>query len=168
MWSNKIAETGREIYNTLNSKEYEGNADLLIQKKIDLITPIAENMQRNVTQDPSLVHLPDNLQELIDSVGSDIWNLGGHLDINKDTLHGVKYFDIILLLIYESFNPSIDRCFSILGCLINLLSSSISTNVLGVAKKCRNFAETILNRLLTIDRDCELDKGNKNLVDEYK
>lgn len=105
MWSNKIAETGREIYNTLNSKEYEGNADLLIQKKIDLITPIAENMQRNVTQDPSLVHLPDNLQELIDSVGSDIWNLGGHLDINKDTLHGVKYFAIILLLIYESFNP---------------------------------------------------------------
>jgi len=167
VWSNKIAETGREIYNTLNSKEYEGNADLLIQKKIDLITPIAENMQRNVTQDPSLVHLPDNLQELIDSVGSDIWNLGGHLDINKDTLHGVKYFAIILLLIYESFNPSIDRCFSILGCLINLLSSSISTNVLGVAKKCRNFAETILNRLLTIDRDCELDKGNKNLVDEY-
>lgn len=151
----------------MNSKEYEGNADLLVQKKIDLIVPIAENMQRNVTQDPSLVQLPNNLQELIDSVGSDIWNLGGQLNVNKETLHRVKYFAVTLLLIYESFNPSIEHCFSILNCLINLLSSSISTNVLGVAKKCQNFAETILNKLLEIDRDCELDKGSKNLIDDY-
>ncbi|KAG5417432.1 SPO22 [Candida metapsilosis] len=162
-----LIKTGREIYNTLNSKEYEGNTDLLLQKKIDLIVPIAENMQRNVVQDPSLVQLPTNLQESIDSVGSDIWNLGGQLNINKETLHGVKYFAIILLIIYDSFNPSIDRSFSILSCLISLLSSCISTNILGVAKKCQNFAETILNKLLTIDRDCELDRSNKNLINDY-
>ncbi|KAI5958414.1 SPO22 [Candida margitis] len=162
-----LIKTGREIYSSLNSKEYEGNADLLVQKKIDLIIPIAENMQRNVTQDPSLVQLPTNLQESIDSAGSDIWNLGGQLNVNKETLHGVKYFAIVLLLIYESFNPSIDRSLSVLSCLINLLSSSISTNVLGVAKKCQNFAETILNKLLTIDRDCNLDKDNKSLIDDY-
>ncbi|KAI5958102.1 SPO22 [Candida theae] len=162
-----LIKTGREIYNTLQSKEYEGNADLLLQKKIDLIVPIAENMQRNIAQDPSLVQLPVNLQESIDSVGSDIWNLGCQLNVNKETLHGVKYFAIVLIIIYDSFNPSVERSFSILECLIRLLSSSINATILGVAKKCQNFAETFLNKLLTIDKECDLSKSDKSLIADH-
>ncbi|KAI5951682.1 SPO22 [Candida jiufengensis] len=165
--SNIQGKTAKEIYNTLSSKQYEGNTDLLIQKKIDLILPIAENICGTIDSDPLLIQLPTDLQESLDSIATKIWNISGSITLDIETSQEIQLFAITILIVYEKLNPNITRCFTIINCLIKLFATSVqntnnSINI--VAKKSQNHLENILNKLLV---ENGFNDSQKLLLDEY-
>ncbi|RLV90782.1 Sporulation-specific protein [Spathaspora sp. JA1] len=153
-------KTSNQICEVLAEKEANFSQ---VQSQIDIVLPLAESMYRNVDSSIQRVQLPTELQESLEAWATEMWNKCGSFTIsslstnNLDTIYNAKLLSIVLLLIYELLNPSIDRSFRNTSCLVELLTMCVSKELKSVAKKCQFYGETVIAKLNKLNIEIKFD-----------
>lgn len=144
----------------------ENDQALKLNTILDVVLPLVATIYRNMESSLEVIEIPHSLQESLEFSATELWNFTSSFASHLDAIYKVKLYSILLLIVYETLNPNVDRCLINVSCLLNLYSSSITNGIKDVSDKCNIYLEPTIGRIMKIDKDMPLNDQKQQLLNE--
>ena len=145
----------------------ENDQALKLNTILDVVLPLVATIYRNMESSLEIIQIPTSLQESLEFSGTELWNSTSSFASHLDAIYKVKLYSILLLIVYETLNPNVDRCLTNISCLLNLYSGAITNAINDVSDKCNIYLEPMIGKLMGINKDMPLKDQKRQLLNEY-